>query len=51
MKTLVIENDNGIRGQHGFSDEKIFSESEIENVIKNYENHGITVYSWEVFEQ
>lgn len=51
MKLLVIEHDNGVKGQHGFSDEEIFSESEIKNVIKSYEYHGITVYGWTIFEQ
>ena len=51
MKLLVIENDNGVKGQHGFSDEEILSDHEIDSVIKSYENHGITVYGWKVFEQ
>lgn len=51
MKTLIIEHDNGVRGQHGFSDEEIFSKSEIESVVKSYEGHGIIVYGWKVFEK
>lgn len=43
MKSLVIEHDNGVRGQHGFSDEEIFLKSEIESVIKSYEDCGIIV--------
>lgn len=51
MKSLVIEHDNGVRGQHGFSDEEIFLKSEIENIIKSYEDRGIIVYGWKIFEQ
>jgi len=46
MKTIWIEHDNGIKGQHGFSEEEIFSDSEIETIVKDYENCGITVYGW-----
>ncbi len=47
MKTVLIKHDNGIKGQHGFSEKKIFSDSEIKTIIKNYEKCGITVYGWE----
>lgn len=46
MKQIWIEHDNGIKGQHGFSEEEISSESEIESVIKNYKDCEITVYGW-----
>lgn len=46
MKTIWIEHDNGIKGQHGVSEEEISSESEIDNLIKDYENCGIIVYGW-----
>ena len=46
MKSLVIEHDNGIKGQHGFSEEEISSKSEIKSIIKSYEDYGITIYGW-----
>ena len=46
MKRIWIEHDNGITDQHGFSEEDISSESEIESVIKSYEACGIVVYGW-----
>lgn len=46
IKTIWIEHDNGIQGQHGFSEEKISSEAEINDLIKSYENCRITVYGW-----
>lgn len=46
MKTIWIEHDNGIKGQHGFSEEEISSESDIKDVIKSYEDCGIVVYRW-----
>lgn len=46
MIPVLIEHDNGIKGQHGFSEEEISSESEIEILIKSYEDCGITVYRW-----
>lgn len=46
MKQIWIEYDNGIKGQHGFSEEEISSESEIEALIKSYEDCGIAVYGW-----
>lgn len=46
MIQILIEHDNGIKGQHGFSEEEISSESEIESLIKSYEDCGITVYGW-----
>lgn len=46
MMEIWIEHDNGIKGQHGFSEEEITSESEIDALIKSYEDCGITVYRW-----
>lgn len=46
MIQIWIEHDNGIKDQHGFSEEEISSEAEIEPLIKSYENFGITVYGW-----
>ena len=46
MKQVLIEHDNGIKGQHGFSEEEISSETEIESLIKSYEYCGIVVYRW-----
>lgn len=50
MKIMWIEHDNGIKGQHGFSDEEIFLDSEIETIIEKYKNRGITVYRWGIFQ-
>jgi len=46
METIWIEHDNGIKGQHGFSEEEISSEVEIDALIKSYEDCGIVVYGW-----
>lgn len=46
MEKIWIEHDNGIKGQHGFSEEEISAEAEIDALIKSYEDCGITVYGW-----
>ena len=46
MKTIWIEHDNKLKGQHGFSEEEISSETEIESLVKEYEDCGIVVYGW-----
>lgn len=45
---LVIEHDNGIKGQHGFSDYEVASVEEAEEIVKSYKNDGITVYNYTV---
>jgi hypothetical protein len=47
---LVVEHDNGILGQHGFSDHDIKSESEVANIIYSYAKAGCTVYNYFVTE-
>lgn len=49
-KLLVIEHDNGIKGQHGFTEEPINSDLEIEAVIESYKECGIVVYAWESYD-
>ena len=46
--TLTIIHDNGIKGQYGASDEEIKDKSEIEAIIKGYQDVGITVYDYYV---
>lgn len=48
MYILVVEHDNGIKGQRGFSDDTVNSLEEVNGIIKSYESHGITVYNFTV---
>lgn len=40
---LIIWHDNGIKGQNGYSEEEISKVSEIDDILAEYENAGITV--------
>lgn len=45
---LVIEHDNGVKGQHGFTDYEVDSIEEAEWIVKSYKDDGITVYNYTV---
>lgn len=54
MTMFVIEHDNGIRGQHGFSDytmSEVWAKGGINAIIAEMKAHGITVYEWFKCEQ
>lgn len=42
--TILVINDNGVRGQVGASEEYVKSAEDIPALIKEYENAGIIVY-------
>lgn len=43
---LVIEHDNGVKGQWGVTEHEIKDKSEIESIIKSYHNCEIVVYDY-----
>lgn len=45
---LVIEHDNGVKGQYGFTDYDVDSIEEAEKIVESYKNDGITVYNYTV---
>lgn len=45
---LVIEHDNGIKGQYGFTDYEVDSVEEAEEIVKSYKECSITVYNYTV---
>lgn len=49
MKTLIIEHDNGVSGQVGFSEHIVENESDAKCVISDYENKGIFIYSIKLY--
>lgn len=48
MYTIIIEHDNGVKGQRGFSDEYAANMEEVGKIISNYLSHGINVYNFSV---
>lgn len=48
---LVIEHDNGICGQHGFSDEVVKTKEDGLAIVKSFEESGIFVYSISFIEE
>lgn len=42
--TVLVEHDNGIRGQHGISEDNIPTLEELPSLIKNYIQAGSCVY-------
>jgi len=45
---LVIEHDNGVSGQYGFTDYEVDSIEEAEEIVESYRTDGITVYRYTV---
>lgn len=46
---LVLEHDNGVAGQRGFSDCIVNSIDEVKNILETYEARGIMVYNFSVY--
>lgn len=42
--TVLVEHDNGFRGQHGISEDNIPTLEELPSLIKNYIQAGSCVY-------
>lgn len=45
MINAIIWHDNGKAGQIGYTEESVKSHSELDNLLKSYEAHGILIYS------
>ena len=41
---ILVEHDNGIKGQHGITIESLDSVDKIPELVRNYKNSGITIY-------
>lgn len=44
MKEILIEHDNGVKGRRGVTEYEINSYSDIETILKGYDDLGVIVY-------
>ena len=45
---LIVEHDNGIKGQRGFSDDYTKTKKEAEEIVRRMRETGITVYGYSI---